>query len=367
MDVDYEDFDSQEPILLDLYQKFDPAEAARKGGVKSYETSGDASVVYDSRKSDYYTTVERVLGLDGWETLPTPEGSTKQRMTLLILKVVVNCTSYGGRVRFVKATLSLDNQKSGGKTEPFVEAWAPFRKLELTNPTRADIHQGKNKSAKAGFSAYGFTAQGEGKLTHEISFERNYYDRAFATVVMDGNRRAGVSWYMEQNNLEIGGVQPETFLAVLFKRETDDPYIINFDIDVGGGTLHEAGKRVSKLFGLNPGRTKPFLVRPSTNIQLRGEGRDFLPAVETLANNLERLRATDCTTGLTILQGLAKSQVVEKKEGPNDQIGASRDEDNLVPGITAQASLDNSGNEVPGDDDQPDEESGLEDFDLVEM
>ncbi|KAI0099043.1 hypothetical protein GGR51DRAFT_536567 [Nemania sp. FL0031] len=139
MDLEYEDFNSQEPLRLDLYRKFDSAEEARKGGVKSYKTSGDASVFFDSRKSDYYTTVERVLGLDGWETLTTPDGPLKQRMSLLILKVVVSCTLYGGRVRTIKATLSFDNQKSGGKAEPFVEGWAPFRKLEQANPTRAEI------------------------------------------------------------------------------------------------------------------------------------------------------------------------------------------------------------------------------------
>ncbi|KAM0294458.1 hypothetical protein ACHAPM_011197 [Fusarium culmorum] len=301
MDENYMDLSSASSVLLELRGKSSSAEEARKGALRSYTPDGDGSVYYDSGRSNYYTTVERVLSVDGWESSDDGKAGM-QRMTLLILKIVVGCTADDGRVRSIKVTLKLDNQEGGGKAGPTIEAWAPFRKLETTNSTKALHKETTVTAAKAGAEAYGGSAQLERTVTSEITFDRTYFDKAFACPVMSGSRRSGIFWYMKQNDLENHGVQPETFVAILFKRETDDSYVIKFDIEVRGGTLYNLGKNIEKAFGLGPGHTKPFLEKPSKDIRVRGEGHDFLPAVENIVNNLGKLRARDSYTGLTIFR-----------------------------------------------------------------
>jgi hypothetical protein len=324
MDENYGDFNSTTPALLELHEKFSRAEDAKRGGVKSYTVGGDGSVYYDSGKSNYYTTVERVLGVDGWESASEDGKTTIQRMTLLILKIVVGCTADDGRVRSIKATLELENQKGGGRTEPTIEAWAPFRKLEITNRTKATHRKSTSTAVTAGFEAYGGSLQLQRSVMSEIAFDRTYFDKAFAAPVMNGSKRSGVFWYMKQNDLENHGVQPETFVAMLFKRETDDPYIIKFDIDVRGDTLYNLGKNISKGFGLGPGRTKPFREQPSTKIRVRGEGYDFLPAVEKLVNGLGKLRAKDYFTGLTILRRSTVEESVKVEDEGDDITGVDK-------------------------------------------
>ncbi|KAI1749861.1 hypothetical protein F4782DRAFT_284746 [Xylaria castorea] len=298
---EYANFD--EVSVYSLYEKWDTEEQARKGGVKTYVADSKSGLVYDSGKSDYSVTVERVLGVDGQEKMSTDDSSGTHRMSLLILKIVVTARKPECRVRAVAATLSLKDPKTDSKANPILEAWAPFRRLQLTNPQTVVFKKTEKKLANFGANFYGAEAHTELRREKEIAFEHVYYDTAFASPVMnhDTRQRGGITWYMEQSKIQTKGVPPELFVAVLFTRDTDDDYLMGFDIDVYGDTAYDFRKKLKRVFGLKPGHTKPFLVRPSRSPAIRGgEGRDFLRSVRS--NNLGELRAKDDSTGLSIFR-----------------------------------------------------------------
>ncbi|RWA06779.1 hypothetical protein EKO27_g8323 [Xylaria grammica] len=317
-----------EAITFDLFEKWDTDEQARKGSVKTYRADPNSGLIYDSRKSDYFVTVERVLAVDGHENTLGDNSREGQRMSLVILKIVVACHKPEFRVRAVAATLTLKNSKTGPKVNPILEAWAPFRRLQLTDPQRMIHRQMDKKKASVGASFYGTEARAELIHEKEIAFEQIYYDTASAAPVMDHHtkQRAGVTWYMEQSRIQTKGVPPELFAAVLFTRETDDDYFMGFDIDVYGGTTYDFRNKVKRIFGLKPGHTKPFLVKPSRDPVVRGgEGRDFLRSVRS--DNLGSLRATDDSTGLNIARRVeaAAAEGGEDTGGEPEQ-GADLDE-----------------------------------------
>jgi hypothetical protein len=319
MSEEYASFDGE--VSLDLYQKWDTREEAQKGGLKTFKVTGDGSLIYDSDKSDYVVTVERVLGVDGWEKTTEHDEGAKTLMTLIILKIVVTRKKPDCRVRYVTATLSFENQKNGPKANPVVEAWAPFHSMELTNPMEEKVKKTDEFSGQAGLAYNGVDAHVRGSRKNEIAFKRTYYDTAFASARMnpDSGQRGGVMWHMEKSKIQIDSVPPETYAAVLFTRESDAEYVVRFDIDVGGGTMFDLRTKAKRAFGLGPGHTKPFLVQPSPYPKVRGEGRDFLPAVKK--ENLGGLRSADNSTELTIvrksgerLSAQEEPLVKEKKE-----------------------------------------------------
>ncbi|KIW34369.1 uncharacterized protein PV07_01148 [Cladophialophora immunda] len=330
-DEEYADLDNEQQ--LDLYEYWDTEEQAKKGGVKTFEVKEEGGLIFDSGKSDYAVTVERVLGVDGSGEAMAEDGKTHTaQMTVLILKIVV-AAKPGCRIRSVEATLRLDNPKGGSQPNPVVQAWAPFRKLQLTNPTAAKIKQTSNTTVGAQATYQGAGFHTDHSRGYEIDFERTYYDFAYSTPCMDptSHKRAGVTWYMEQNDLQNSSVLLETFAAILFTRASDGPYLVRFDIDVRGGTLYDFSNKLKRAFGLGPGHTKPFLVHPSPNPKVRGgEGNDFLLGIQNLKDDLGKLRAEHDSTGLKIV----------RKSGQ----GGSAEEEPTQPGS------DNAENEAEGED-----------------
>ncbi|KAH6982582.1 hypothetical protein EDB80DRAFT_248761 [Ilyonectria destructans] len=308
MSEEYASFEGK--VNLDLHEKWDTAEEAEKGGVKTFTPSPDGGLIFDSGKSDYVVTVERVLGVDGWEKTTEDEGDKthRQLMTLIILKIVVTRKNANCRVRSVTATLSFENQKTGPKANPVIEAWAPFREIKLTGATTSQITQTDQTSGKGGVASHGANVSAERSRTTEIAFERTYYDMAYATPRMnrESNQRGGVMWYMERNEVQRSNPPPETYAAVLFSRDANAPYVVNFDIDVRGGTTYDASNKLKRMFGLGPGYTRPFLVKPSPGKPMvrGGEGRDFLLAVD--GERLGSLRDKDDSTGLNIMRRSGK-------------------------------------------------------------
>ncbi|KAJ3577479.1 hypothetical protein NPX13_g3086 [Xylaria arbuscula] len=298
---EYATFD--DVVTFDLFEKWDIDEQSRKGGLKTYEAEPDSGLIYNHEKSGYLVTVERVLAVDGYEKKPTGDDNDGQKMTLCILKIVVMCHKPDDRIRSVAATLSVKNSKTGPKANPTLEAWAPFRRLQLTAPQKVASKQTDRKAASLGASLYGAEAHAELSREKEIAFEHIYYDTALASAIMDPGtkQRCGVQWYMAQSKMQTTGVPPELFAAVLFTRDTDDEYVMGFDIDIHGGTSYDFRNKMKRVFGLKPGHTKPFLVTPSRHPAVRGgEGRDFLRGV--VSDSLGNLRAKDDSTGLEIVR-----------------------------------------------------------------
>ncbi|KAI0970417.1 hypothetical protein F4678DRAFT_436760 [Xylaria arbuscula] len=327
-DREYVTFDSV--VAFDLFEKWDTDEQARKGGLKTYKAEPNSGLIYDSQKSGYLATVERVLAVDGFETRATDDNNERQRMTLCILKIVVMCHEPDKRIGSVAATLSVKNSKTDSKANPILEAWAPFRRLQLTEPHKIASKQTDRKVANVGASFYGAEVHAELSREKEIAFERTYYDIALASVIMDPGtkQRCGVKWYMAQSKLQTKGVPPEIFAAVLFTRDTDDEYLMSFNIDIRGGTSYDFRNKVKRMFGIKPGHTKPFMVTPSTHPAVRGgEGRDFLHGV--ISEGLGELRAKDDSTGLSIVRRtrmhLSNETSTEETEDENEQ-DASRNE-----------------------------------------
>lgn len=363
---EFADFDDGERLPLRLYEELDPGQE----GLKTYPAKVDAPLMYDTgHGSDYSIMVERLLSVDGWETTSGDGKTRTQPMTLIVFKLAVKCTSLNGRVKSIKATVEFENQKTGRQADPEVEAWAPFRelqptnptlvnikrtdnkdthagtatqadpeveagtlfhKLELTNPvepwtpfhtlqptnpTLVDVKRTDDKDARAGPAKESITGSGGWKRDSEISFERRYWDRAYAYAEMDNTtgKRGGVTWVMEQSEMQNNGVLPEIFTAVLLKRESAEaPYVVNFRIRVQGGSVYGFTNQIKRVFNLGPVSTKPFLVRPATEAKVRYEGNLFLGCVN--ADNLGSLRAKDSVTGLTIVSG-AGSAHVETAQG----------------------------------------------------
>jgi hypothetical protein len=264
--------------------------------VKAFQTLDDGGLVYYSDEETGFTvSVERLLCVDGWE-----DSTKKQAMTLIVLKVMVASNS-AEKISSVVARLELVDTKKGEKAKPDVEAWAPFKNLEKSNETQAQVTTTYNANAQAGGSGGGATATISAGYEYEISWTQSYFDEGHAYPVMSTitGRRSGVRWVLKANPQQRQGVPPEMFVGILLKREKQVPYLLKFDIRVKGGLLHDLKRGIEKVLGLGPGCNKPYLVRPSSTPVTRYEGEYMLQRVHS--DKLGDLRAKGDPTNLTLV------------------------------------------------------------------
>ncbi|KAI5922124.1 hypothetical protein F4810DRAFT_675589 [Camillea tinctor] len=162
--------------------------------------------------------------------------------------------------------------------------------------------QTDRKGGKAGYTYSGANAQAELSRETEVAFKRTWYDKAYASTIINrvSGKRKGARWQMDTSNIQVNSVPPETYVAVLFSRESDVPYLVHFDIEVKGSTTYDFKNKVKRTFGLRPGHTRPFLIEPSQNPKFRGgEGEDVLLKIQP--ENLGSLRSEGDSTELRIV------------------------------------------------------------------
>ncbi|KAL9120737.1 MAG: hypothetical protein Q9187_002707 [Circinaria calcarea] len=309
--ADYENMDNLDTstsLDFDLYYNPNHEATLQSGGLKSYGTKEGGSAIYEKKSSGYSVTVERLLWADGWEKT-TAEGEKtvhNQEMTLVVLKIVLSSHDPSRKFMYVKATLAFDDsdwEKSNGENEPRVEAWAPFHKPQRWNQSLAHHKKTDTKDGniKLGYSGVdlsaGWSSQGE------ISWDRTAFDqgRSNAEISDITNNRNGVTWVLEQNQLENAGVSQELWTAVLISRPTADPYLVRFQINTRVGTIEDFKNKTKEFFGLKPDKTKPYLVTPGKKLVCNFEGHDIFKCIDL--NNLGKLQGQGDRSNLDVKWG----------------------------------------------------------------
>ncbi|KAL8943002.1 MAG: hypothetical protein Q9211_001151 [Gyalolechia sp. 1 TL-2023] len=338
--ADYEDMndlDECTPLDFDLYYISNHEAALQAGAVKSYGVKEGGSAIYDRRESGYTVTVERLLWVDGWEktTMNGEQRVRGQEMTLVVLKIVLASHDPNRRFAYVKASLTFEDsnyEKTHGKNEPVVEAWAPFRTQERWNPSVANLKKTDTKDGKLEVGYSGVGLSGGWGIQGEINWDRTAFDQGRSNSEssrITGNRN-GVTWVLEQNQLENAGVSQEFWAAVIVSRPTVDPYLVKFQIETQIGTIENSKQKLKEFFGFNPSKTRPFRVTPWSKRVCNFEGKDIIKSIDL--DNLGKLR------------GLKQSTELDVKWGPNYKIDISTpaeqaselSKDNIITGESAE-------------------------------
>ncbi|UKZ85226.1 uncharacterized protein TrAFT101_001096 [Trichoderma asperellum] len=336
--------DNQAPssrLEIPLYWNQNHEATLMSGSVKSYEVKADGSAVYDNKKSGYSVTADRLLWVDGWEKT-TFEGANKihhQEMTLVVLRI--DLASHDPRRKFGSATISLvfeggDEKPFDSKNEPQVQAWAPFHSTERYNFSKAS-HNKSSKIEAGGQAGYsGVNISGSRSSEHEISWDRAAFDQASSNpeISQHTGRRNGITWILEQNELQNAGIPQTFYVAVLISRQTREPYVVKFQVEARIGTVEDFKNKTKKFFGSNPGKTKPYLVTPWEQTICNYEGMDIMKCIDR--DNLGRLQNREKSSSLELkwelshqleIQSSATAKQAEGSLGNNEEIRDSSAEE----------------------------------------
>ncbi|KAI0849801.1 hypothetical protein F5Y00DRAFT_268897 [Daldinia vernicosa] len=304
-----DDIDTLESIKFNLHENLSNDATLQQGGLKSYTANENSSVIYERKKSDHSVKVERLLWVDGWEeTIGKGESVVnKQEMTLIVLKFLLASQDPDTRISFMKASIlfedpNKDAKNTGAPGGPEVIAWAPFHSEERWNGTSAELKETTTIEGNfnAGYSNIGVS--GKRGYEGEISWARTDFDKGRA--IPETNNAGGyngVTWTLEQNPLQKKGVAQEIWTTVLLSRQSNAPYLVNFNIDVRAGTVQEYKDKTKRFFGFGPGQTKAFLVTPWKKDVCNSEGEDIMQCIDL--KNLGRLRQQGKRTKLEVKWG----------------------------------------------------------------
>ncbi|KAF7557991.1 hypothetical protein G7Z17_g283 [Cylindrodendrum hubeiense] len=307
---DYADFDDY--IETELFETNDRT-TQEHGGLKSFKTKDGGLVHFSDDPSGFTVSVERLLQVDGFD-----DEKTKQRMTLIILKVVLASNEPGQKIKHVTFSMEFKDLKPPDKAEPKLLAWAPFDSMVRSNMTKVDREKTAALGAKLGGGGGGGTAEVSAGLENKISWSQSYFDTGHAYAIMDKKtqQRSGVRWVLESNPMEVSGVPPGITVAMLLSRTTDEPYLAEFNIRVTGGSMHNLRRGIKSLLGLKPGMTQPYKVAPTKEPIKRGEGENLFDLAKIDPNNLGRLRGKGELPNLAVVWGgdQGTNAGAEKKE-----------------------------------------------------
>ncbi|KAK1254158.1 hypothetical protein MKX08_008153 [Trichoderma sp. CBMAI-0020] len=290
-----DDISQSEPLPLDLYHIDNHPSIVGAGSLKSYEAKEGGGAVFARQKSGHATTVERLLWVDGWEetTVETTIDGEKtvhgQEMTLVVLKAVLASNDPKRKFARAEMTVSFKDPKAEGANEPRVVAWAPFHTRERWNASQARRTKSGKKDGRVSLGYSGSEASGGWSRERTISWDRVAFDQGYAHphISSTTQHRNGVTWSLEQNNLQKAGVSPELWVAVLLSRPTAEPYLVKFRIDACVGSMEDFANKTKKFFGVNPDKTKPFLVTLWKSEVCNYEGKAIKECIDV--NNLGKL------------------------------------------------------------------------------
>ncbi|KAJ0119896.1 hypothetical protein J7T55_000746 [Diaporthe amygdali] len=292
-DVRYEDLDergSDDELRFELQESFSNPALVEQGGLRSYETKKDGTVLYYAdRPSDYSIVADRLLWVDGYESTMA-DGQHGREMTLVVLKIKLFSADRDSKFKSFTAELSFKDKVTGGEHEPLVEAWAPFRTPARWNPAVAqrEVTDMKEGGAKAGYQGAELSAARSREK--KMSWDQVDFDEGNSgeMISQKTGRRNGVRWSVTQNDVSDLGVTPEIWVAVLLSRTSQQPYGVRFRLYSRGGSLREVVEGTKRFFGTKPDETKPFSLTPWKRSICHSEGKSILEAIDL--NNLGKLR-----------------------------------------------------------------------------
>ncbi|KAM4054822.1 hypothetical protein HRG_005643 [Hirsutella rhossiliensis] len=319
-DDEYDDFDMDTEV--ELFETKDGTAPAH-GGLKSFKTKDGGLVYYADDPSGFTVSVERLLQVDGFE-----DSKKKQRMTLIVLKVVLASNDEDQRIRHVTFSMEFQDRILRKKAEPRLLAWAPFDSMVRTNKTKVDVEEKVAVNAKlaGGGGGGGGSAEGSAGYEKKISWSQTYFDSGHAYPIMDKDtqERCGVRWVLASNPKEVGCVPPGITAAMLLSRTSDEPYLAKFNVRVTGGTFYNLVRNIETVVGVKPGSTKPYKVTPSKSPIKRGEGESLFNLARLKPHSLGKLRGKGELTDLTFVWGdepVAKDEETEEQKKDNGQVG----------------------------------------------
>ncbi|KAL7792821.1 hypothetical protein V8C43DRAFT_322158 [Trichoderma afarasin] len=328
--TDFCNLDKEDPstkLSFDLYENLNHEATQQSGSLKSYGVKEQGVALYDRRKSGHLVTVERLLWVDGFEqsTVDGERSTVEQEMTLVVLKIVLAPQDPDTKFWYMKASLTFEDMDKSGINEPQVQAWAPYKNLEIWNKTVAHhTKSGKKEgSLEVGHSAA--SATGSWSSKSQVSWDRRFFDKGRSNAKLNqktGNRN-GVTWVVDQNKLEKAGVPQELWVAVLLSRPTREPYLATFEIDARVNTTDDVKNKTKTFFGFGPDNTVLFKVTPWVKEVCCYEGKDIKKCIDI--NNLGALRSSDDSTMLDMKLGPKSQLEATALERPGDSWATTDD------------------------------------------
>lgn len=138
-----------------------------------------------------------------------------------------------------------------GVYAPEVIGIAPGGTVDLFRST-GDCSSNTKKCARIGFNILGFKAMGsvekETSLSHEGVTKGVLNGGPYAN--RDSGPRNGVRWFMSENKAKRTGIPSELRVAILLKRQDDQPFVAQLKVDAKIDTAYAADSALRRLFGL---------------------------------------------------------------------------------------------------------------------
>ncbi|KAI0169134.1 hypothetical protein GGR52DRAFT_508782 [Hypoxylon sp. FL1284] len=293
------------------------ARTTRKGGERG-------QVIYSKEKADYDLRAERLVWIDGWRQTTGNGNSKKQvdEMTLVVLKLVFATKTPNTKVAFAAAEMRFKSEDKNGN-DPEVVAWGPFRRPETWNASKAQRRVNMKAEGNAGTEQL----SGVVGLENETSWDRIDFDSGSSTDLFSARKDTsapnGVMWKVKQNRLHKQGVTPELRVAVLVKRLSPGPYLVDFRLEAYTGTAREIQSRTMNLVGLSGGDSLFWRVEPRAGEKdnCYAEGVDIAESID--ADNLGKLPDSKDGTNLnpTWLNTWDRFEVPQTKDEPEASKG----------------------------------------------
>jgi hypothetical protein len=295
------------------------------GSLKSWETKDGNLVYYKDDPTGYTISVERLLQADGYA-----DSTEERRLTLFVLKLVLACNS-SSRIKQAVFNMHFEDLPQKGKkkantdkkVKPVIQAWAPFGEMVKTGQVDVDYENTKRANFELGSEGGGVVGKGSAGMESKIKWTEKYWESAhsYPTFGKD-HTRTGVRWVLNANEKATQGLPPNIMVGILLSRQSDEPYLVNFDIKVTGRLLKDLLTGIEKILGRNPEVTKPYRVVPSKEAIALHTGLNMLEKVN-LKSMLELKGRGD---NLILVWDDEKTDAVEKKktEKSEDTVGTER-------------------------------------------
>lgn len=294
---EYDEYGGEEDSYAELGDKVEFGLFEMQGGatpvhgeLKAHKTK-DGSLIYKKDATGYYTSVERLLQADGYA-----DSTEKQRLTLFVLKIVLGCSS-GSKIKQAVFNMSFEDMPQKGRkkrnagkgVKPVIRAWAPSGEMSKTGQVDVEHETTKNAGTELGGGGAGLTAKFSAGVESKIKWTEKYWETAHSHPTFGKDQtRTGVRWVLNANEKSREGLPPNITVGILLSRQSDEPYLVNFDIDVTGGFLKNLVHGIETWFGRKPDVTEPYKVVPCKEPIALHTGLDMLERVKL--NDMLKLR-----------------------------------------------------------------------------
>jgi hypothetical protein len=323
-DDEYDDLDEYEGSKADYAELGDNVDfdlfemqggtAQLHGSLKSWKTQDGSLIYYKDDPTGFTISVERLLQADGYA-----DSTEKQRLTLFVLKLVLACNS-SSRIKRVVFNMRFEDIPQKGRNKanankmvkPEIQAWAPFDEMVKTNEIDVDRENKKKADLELGGEGAGATGKGSVSWESTIKWTEKYWESGHAYPTFSKEEtRTGVRWVLNANPKDTQGLPPNFMVGILLSRQSDEPYLANFNIKVTGGLIHDLLNGIERLLGRKPDVTKPYKVTPSKKAISRYTGLNMLKKVKS--NGMLELKGKG--DDLVLVWDDEKTDSAEKKEG----------------------------------------------------